>query len=328
MEEQYEVKKDIEYYVKSRDDECCSQENSISKNTLDLFLPLHSDSSTPIVVFVHGGGWMRGDKQAYRHYFSCYDTNLLVALLFSYYDGYANVGKSFARAGIACAVISYRLSRLEFPWLLLELTMSLLMSLTVLLTPLVFVAFVAGIVSNVLHRTEDNFNFTAQSGSILSYCTLLLLFSLFILWFIVCQNGDGYFIPPQAKFYPLILSLVVSTACLLVLDIELVSFASCLTICMVLFLLHSFAMFQRSCRPIVRHPSHINDVARSVAWVVGYGNATKRYNQEQVFLCGHSAGGHLVSLLALDSNYLENVGVPLSNIKTFLILDYHKQISS
>ena len=56
--------------------------------------------------------------------------------------------------------------------------------------------------------------------------------------------------------------------------------------------------------PAVRHPAHVEDVAKAFAWTsenVGkYGG-----KKEQLFLCGHSAGGHLVSLLVTDPQYLK-----------------------
>jgi acetyl esterase/lipase len=59
--------------------------------------------------------------------------------------------------------------------------------------------------------------------------------------------------------------------------------------------------------PHVRHPEHIKDVARAFAWTcrnaARYGGDPKR-----IFVGGHSAGGHLVSLLATDPAYLEAEG--------------------
>ncbi len=56
--------------------------------------------------------------------------------------------------------------------------------------------------------------------------------------------------------------------------------------------------------PQVQHPGHIEDVAKAFAWtaenIAKYGG-----KQEQLFLCGHSAGGHLVSLLVTDEQYLK-----------------------
>lgn len=66
--------------------------------------------------------------------------------------------------------------------------------------------------------------------------------------------------------------------------------------------------------PGVQHPEHIKDVARAFAWtcknIAGYGGRT-----DQVFVCGHSAGGHLVSLLATDESYLKEQGLTRSTIR-------------
>ncbi|MBM4073452.1 MAG: alpha/beta hydrolase [Planctomycetes bacterium] len=71
--------------------------------------------------------------------------------------------------------------------------------------------------------------------------------------------------------------------------------------------------------PRVRHPEHIRDVARAVAWVhrnIGkYGGRA-----DEIFVSGHSAGGHLCSLLATDSRYLKEAGVPAANIRGCLPL--------
>ncbi len=56
--------------------------------------------------------------------------------------------------------------------------------------------------------------------------------------------------------------------------------------------------------PAVQHPGHIEDVAKAFAWtadnIAKYGG-----KKDQLFLCGHSAGGHLVSLLVTDPQYLK-----------------------
>src|SRR5437868_14287147 len=66
--------------------------------------------------------------------------------------------------------------------------------------------------------------------------------------------------------------------------------------------------------PQVKHPEHVIDVARAFAWtrrnIVNYGG-----DADQLFLMGHSAGGHLVSLLASDPKYLMAEGLTPSNIR-------------
>lgn len=78
--------------------------------------------------------------------------------------------------------------------------------------------------------------------------------------------------------------------------------------------------------PAVKHPVHIQDVARAFAWtkrnIAGYGG-----RPDHILVAGHSAGGHLASLLATDSKYLvaENLSpkdiravISLSGIYSFL----------
>ncbi len=60
--------------------------------------------------------------------------------------------------------------------------------------------------------------------------------------------------------------------------------------------------------PKVIHPEHIKDVARAFAWTV---KNISKYGGDPaaLFPCGHSAGGHLVSLLATDRSYLKAEGI-------------------
>ena len=56
--------------------------------------------------------------------------------------------------------------------------------------------------------------------------------------------------------------------------------------------------------PKVQHPAHIEDVAKAFAWTAE--NISKYGGKaDQIFACGHSAGGHLVSLMATDPIYLK-----------------------
>jgi arylformamidase len=66
--------------------------------------------------------------------------------------------------------------------------------------------------------------------------------------------------------------------------------------------------------PAFKHPAPARDVARAIAWVkknIG----SLGGSSEQVFLMGHSAGAHLVALVAADPVYLRQVGVDPSFIK-------------
>lgn len=56
--------------------------------------------------------------------------------------------------------------------------------------------------------------------------------------------------------------------------------------------------------PQVQHPAHAEDVANAFGWVC---RNIARYGgrADQIFLSGHSAGGHLVALLATDDKYVK-----------------------
>lgn len=60
--------------------------------------------------------------------------------------------------------------------------------------------------------------------------------------------------------------------------------------------------------PKVQHPEHIADVARAIAWVrrniAKYGG-----DPDNIFIMGHSAGGHLVALAGSDPKYLQAEGL-------------------
>jgi acetyl esterase/lipase len=65
--------------------------------------------------------------------------------------------------------------------------------------------------------------------------------------------------------------------------------------------------------PNAPHPAQIEDAAAAFAWVYkhidSYGGDPSR-----IYLVGHSAGGHLVALLALDSQYMKKLEIPGSAI--------------
>ena len=66
--------------------------------------------------------------------------------------------------------------------------------------------------------------------------------------------------------------------------------------------------------PKVQHPEHTIDAARAFAWVrrniAGFGG-----DADRMFVMGHSAGGHISSLLASDPKYLMAEGLTPSMIR-------------
>jgi len=66
--------------------------------------------------------------------------------------------------------------------------------------------------------------------------------------------------------------------------------------------------------PGVEHPEHIKDVARAFAWtaktIAKHGGRADR-----IFVCGHSAGAHLVALLTTEERWLKDHGLSTKDIR-------------
>ncbi len=76
--------------------------------------------------------------------------------------------------------------------------------------------------------------------------------------------------------------------------------------------------------PAAKHPEQVKDVARAVAWthanIAKYGG-----NPRRLYLSGHSAGGHLATLLAADESYLRSNGMKATDIQGVIAISgvYH-----
>ena len=88
--------------------------------------------------------------------------------------------------------------------------------------------------------------------------------------------------------------------------------------------------------PGVKHPTHIHDVAKAFAWtkqnIADYGGKSDR-----IIVAGHSAGAHLVSLLATDPKFLEaeklsqkdiHAVISVSGIYSFVYPDTLKKLEN
>lgn len=73
------------------------------------------------------------------------------------------------------------------------------------------------------------------------------------------------------------------------------------------------ALLRYRLAPAHRHPTQAEDVAAGAAHLIK--NAEKYgYDHKRIFLAGHSAGGHLASLVALDRRYLARHGLSPSSL--------------
>lgn len=68
--------------------------------------------------------------------------------------------------------------------------------------------------------------------------------------------------------------------------------------------------------PKCRYPDYLNDAAEAVAWtlshIAGYGG-----DASQVYVAGHSAGGYLTLMLALDKSLLGRYGVDADSVRGY-----------
>lgn len=68
--------------------------------------------------------------------------------------------------------------------------------------------------------------------------------------------------------------------------------------------------------PRVKNPAYTEDAAEAVAWVydniVQYGGS-----KDSIYVCGHSAGGYLTLMIALDKSYMGAHGVDADKIKAW-----------
>lgn len=68
------------------------------------------------------------------------------------------------------------------------------------------------------------------------------------------------------------------------------------------------------------HPNNVDDVAKAIAWTAD--NAEKHGgNPDTIFIMGHSAGAHLVALVATDERPWKKAGKDLSVVKGVIPLD-------
>ncbi len=92
-----------------------------------------------------------------------------------------------------------------------------------------------------------------------------------------------------------------------------IQFAILITVLVIILTFWMIVFTINDADPNCQHPQHVQDVASALDWVYHhvheYGG-----NPDQIFMMGHSAGGHLASLLTTNSHYLPK-SVPRDVIK-------------
>ncbi len=71
--------------------------------------------------------------------------------------------------------------------------------------------------------------------------------------------------------------------------------------------------------PDVNYKEQVESIAKSIKWI--YDNSEEHEVEGDVIVMGHSAGGHLISLLSTDERYMESVGLNMKDIKKVITLD-------
>ncbi len=72
--------------------------------------------------------------------------------------------------------------------------------------------------------------------------------------------------------------------------------------------------------PNVMHPKEIEDIASAFAWTKAHA-AEYGGDPNRIYVMGHSAGAHLVDLLATNDKYLAEKGLKLGDVKGCISLD-------
>jgi acetyl esterase/lipase len=69
--------------------------------------------------------------------------------------------------------------------------------------------------------------------------------------------------------------------------------------------------------PKVKYPAYLEDSAKAVAWVVAEGRK-RGVNPGAIFVSGHSAGGYISAMLAMDQHLLTGAGVASGAVAGFI----------
>ncbi|XP_072042998.1 uncharacterized protein, partial [Amphiura filiformis] len=286
----------------------------------------------PLVVFVHGGGWRRGDRQQWKYCLSSYDTNLMLFILFRFYNLYQNIGKSFARNGIACAVISYPLLQPTLWVTLFELFTSFCMStllLTILLT-LVMLFFQLLLtwclpLTNI-YIINQIYIFIIQMNSLqrLHILPICLTLSQLAMYCFISLNISNYRNGPHPNGILLSVPTALSTF-VIYFYITQPTFGTSLWMLSVIltgFLQTSIAINQMMFvyKSDNRCEDQVKSVAKSVQWLKSFGQKTGQFDTDKIVLSGHSAGAHLINLLVWDDIYLKDIQLDRSDIKGIISL--------
>ncbi|XP_071851159.1 uncharacterized protein [Apostichopus japonicus] len=294
-----------------------------------------------LVIFVHGGGWRRGHTRNWQHFLSRFDTNLLVSLYSKYCNHYQNVGESFARSGYACAVVTYPLVAPPIRVVFVETVTSFLMSWMLFLIPLSMfyqllslLFYLTGVKSVLLHEM-CTWNFQVCSSLLISQTFTKFLISTNCANYLTSSTSDGRHKPllPKllssfmlASIIGVILYLIIFVCTIpqlsLVVSIDLI----CTQILITGLQIWNWSNGTDTAKTVT---DQVKSVASAIRWLQDLAESNPGYyDHRRIALCGHSAGGTIVSLLGLEPRYLTSVGVDRSHIKGVISISGVCDVSS
>ena len=262
----------------------------------------------PFVVFVHGGGWRRGGKQAWKHYLY-YDVNFLVAILQWLLNVHRNVGISLAQKDIGCALISYPLSEQNVPYVFFEMLLSYIQSCFVTflgLSPVGLLMHGPNHTSWMQVLSKNRYN-----SRLPLYIVLVPLLTNMVTLILFTMKKAKF------KLSSYLLMTIWSTSALVIYW----SFSLPVTYQITFMTLWTFVITQglilkrRLSRIDVTYSDQAKVVARSVHWAKRLALKSGQFDRERLFLMGHSAGGHLITLTVLDETYLKEIHCSSQDIK-------------
>ncbi|XP_060585844.1 uncharacterized protein LOC132741641 [Ruditapes philippinarum] len=271
--------------------------------------------SVPFVLFIHGGGWRRGGRSAWKHYLF-FDVNFLVAFLQYFIGSYGNIGEVLAQNNIACAIVSYPLTEAGPVVLIVEMLLSYIQS--------VFVIFVLclpihGLLLLFLYGIVDNSRFYVtreliylENGVITNLNTLFLITLTFtnsvIATLFFFKRKEFNISIMHIRLFGLSLFAV------LVLSFYSNSLLHYLAIS-TLILTQTMIFYQRIRRYGSTYDGQVKAVAQAVRWAKCFCEETGHIDINRLYLMGHSAGGHLATLSALDESILAEVACSTEDVK-------------
>lgn len=294
--------------------ECSNEgeENGPSKQNAseDDCFSRQSNTQRPFVIFIHGGGWRRGAREAWKHYIY-YDVNFLVAIFLFLFGTYRNIGESLAERGVGCAVISYPLSEATLGFLCFEMFISYLQCCVVVL-PVVFVLSYFSAVLDIYNPYNLLSNNTLTDDIItLIYMTTVAVNFLTII--VMCLKRDQMKINiTHLRWYLtslifVLFALSVSEKCF-----QLVKYG----LLVLTFVVNQFFIINRRLsRRMTNYEHQLHVLAQAVRWARNLSQTTPEVDPNNLFLMGHSAGGHLASLITLDERHLNKVHCSPKNIR-------------